>query len=82
MATKTSSKERTAHPATSTVSALAVPKPRPVIDSGDAPLAECGDGMVKELASELARRCPGARGSTRLLLVRMRQYDMDLGDGR
>lgn len=35
--------------------------------------AEWGDGVVKELAADLARRYPGARGYTRPNLFRMRQ---------
>ncbi len=36
--------------------------------------AEWGDGVVKELAADLARRYPGARGYTRPNLFRMRQF--------
>jgi len=36
--------------------------------------AEWGDGVVKELAADLARRYPGIRGYTRPNLFRMRQF--------
>jgi predicted nuclease of restriction endonuclease-like (RecB) superfamily len=36
--------------------------------------AEWGDGVVEELAADLARRYPGARGYTRPNLFRMRQF--------
>jgi predicted nuclease of restriction endonuclease-like (RecB) superfamily len=36
--------------------------------------AEWGDGVVEELATELARRYPGLRGFTRPNLFRMRQF--------
>ncbi|MEZ4376302.1 MAG: PDDEXK nuclease domain-containing protein [Polyangiaceae bacterium] len=36
--------------------------------------AEWGDGVVKELAADLARRYPGTRGYTRPNLFRMRQF--------
>ncbi len=36
--------------------------------------AEWGDGVVKELAADLARRYPGVRGYTRPNLFRMRQF--------
>lgn len=36
--------------------------------------AEWGDGIVEELAADLARRFPGARGYTRPNLFRMRQF--------
>ncbi|MFP2899872.1 PDDEXK nuclease domain-containing protein [Corallococcus sp. 4LFB] len=36
--------------------------------------AEWGDGVVEDLAAELARRYPGARGYTRRNLFRMRQF--------
>jgi len=36
--------------------------------------AEWGDGVVEDLAADLARRYPGARGYTRRNLFRMRQF--------
>ncbi len=36
--------------------------------------AEWGDGVVDDLAADLARRYPGARGYTRRNLFRMRQF--------
>ena len=36
--------------------------------------AEWGDGVVEELAADLARRYPGVRGYTRPNLFRMRQF--------
>lgn len=113
MATKTFSKKRTAKPAATKASALAVPRSRQIIDSGSGRFAEVialietarargyqavntvlvehywelgayisgkiasaewGDGVVKELAADLARRYPGARGYTRPNLFRMRQF--------
>lgn len=113
MATKTFSKKRTAKPAATKASALAVPRSRQIIDSGSGRFAEVialietarargyqavntvlvehywelgayisgkiasaewGDGVVKELAVDLARRYPGVRGYTRRNLFRMRQF--------
>jgi len=43
--------------------------------------AECGDGVVAQLAEHLARTQPGLRGFTRPNLFRMRQfYDTYQGD--
>jgi predicted nuclease of restriction endonuclease-like (RecB) superfamily len=42
--------------------------------SGKIASAEWGDGVVKELAADLARRYPGSRGYTRPNLFRMRQF--------
>lgn len=36
--------------------------------------AEWGDGIVEDLAADLARRYPGVRGYTRRNLFRMRQF--------
>jgi hypothetical protein len=36
--------------------------------------AEWGDGVVEDLAADLARRYPGVRGYTRRNLFRMRQF--------
>ena len=42
--------------------------------SGKFARSEWGDGVVKELAADLARRYPGVRGYTRPNLFRMRQF--------
>jgi predicted nuclease of restriction endonuclease-like (RecB) superfamily len=42
--------------------------------SGKIARAEWGDGVVEDLAADLARRYPGARGYTRRNLFRMRQF--------
>jgi predicted nuclease of restriction endonuclease-like (RecB) superfamily len=42
--------------------------------SGKIATAEWGDGVVEELAADLARRYPGVRGYTRRNLFRMRQF--------
>lgn len=42
--------------------------------SGKIASAEWGDGVVDDLATDLARRYPGARGYTRRNLFRMRQF--------
>jgi predicted nuclease of restriction endonuclease-like (RecB) superfamily len=44
--------------------------------------AEWGDGVVEELAADLARRYPGVRGYTRPNLFRMRQFYEAYGSNR